>query len=929
MSNIILSTKLYNPPVRANGVSRPRLTDKLLSSLGREANFVLLTGPAGFGKTTLLSDFVASLKRPVAWVSLDEADDDPIRFWSYVISACQSIHPGVGVSAMEILRSQLPQSPETITTSLINDLANLDQELILILDDYHSIRNEAIHTAFLFLLEHLPAAFHVVISTRVDPPWPLSRFRARNQLVEVRAQDLRFTTEEASSFLNRVMGLDLSPMDVSALEERTEGWIAGLQLAALSMKGRNDIAGFVKAFTGSNVYIAEYLVEEVLKRQPEYVQTFLLQSSILERMTGELCEAVVGCEDGKAILLDLFKENLFVTRMDDEGQWFRFYHLFRDLLKARLRQNLSEDSIAILHGRAAAWFEKMNMVPESIEQSISAGDYPHVCKLVEKIALPMLLQGYIRTVERWLQSIPSKFSKNNARINMAFAWMNLTRGTITQAAPYLNQLEIIFSSDENKKNDPSIYGEWLTLRSQELNGQGKPAESRDTANQALQILPETDIHLRSMAYVNLASAYQQMLDYGRAGETFQMIVRNAQVSGDYTFETLGISGHARMLLLQGHLHQTFEVASEGLKRIQTSGRYTPFSATIYGELGQVYYHWHKLDQERKYTLLSMQASGKNGFSDPEIFNYITLSKIHQMEGNWEAARGDMQKASDLKRLLPPAMIREDFISQQIRVMLAFGQFKEAQELIKEDGFTFGDAFDFPVLAPDAPLSHTACLLYNSAFRILLALVYESNDPSNLQRGVEIADRIVEREIACHNIPAAIETLLILSQMNSDMGNEQERLINITQALEMAQPEGFISIFLEEGKSIAEGLELLIKHGLPGTLRRVFVQEIRDAYPKSIKPLSIPEGLKTMKKNHSDFTSGMENCLVEPLTDRELEVLQLIASGDSNQAIADKLVISVSAVKKHSSNIFGKLNVNSRTHAVAKARQLGILPFNEQ
>ena len=323
---------------------------------------------------------------------------------------------------------------------MINDLAGLDRDLTLVLDDYHTIQNETIQAGLLFLLEHSPEKLHMVVSTRVDPPWPLARFRARNQLVELRAQDLRFTTEEAASFLNRMMGLNLTTEDVAALEERTEGWVAGLQLAALSMKGRADTAGFVRAFTGSHVYIAEYLVEEVLKRQPTDVQDFLLQTSLLEQLDAGLCEAVTGCENGQAMLETLHHANLFVISLDDEGKWYRYHHLFADLLRSRLQRSALKVEIGVIHQRAAAWYEQAGMNAEAIEHSLAAKDYYHVVGLVEKIAFLMILQAHVRTVERWLQAIPQEFLEKSPRINLAFVWLNLLRGTFTQAAPYLEHL---------------------------------------------------------------------------------------------------------------------------------------------------------------------------------------------------------------------------------------------------------------------------------------------------------------------------------------------------------------------------------------------------------------------------------------------------------------------------------------------------------
>src|SRR6266508_2927102 len=349
MSVSLLSTKLNIPHTRASGVVRPRLTEKLFDGVNRPGSFVLLSGPAGFGKTTLLSEFVEQFVRRVAWVSLDEGDNDPIQFWTYLITACQSIQPKVGEAALAVLQTPQPLTDDVIPTLLINDLDRLESELILILDDYHIIQNPSIHSALGFLLKHIPDKLHLVLSTRVDPPWPLARFRARNQLIEIRAADLRFTSEESTVFLNQVMGLRLSAEDVAALEVRTEGWIASLQLAAISMRGRDDTAGFIKAFTGSHVYIAEYLMEEVLGHQTEDVKTFLLHTSILEGLNASLCDAVTGRSDSQAILKDLYEANLFLLPQDDEGQWFRYHHLFADLLQARLSQGLPANAIADLH----------------------------------------------------------------------------------------------------------------------------------------------------------------------------------------------------------------------------------------------------------------------------------------------------------------------------------------------------------------------------------------------------------------------------------------------------------------------------------------------------------------------------------------------------------------------------------------------------
>lgn len=920
MSLPLLSTKHHIPPLRASCVSRPRLQEKLLAGVKRPGGLVLLSGPAGFGKTTLLTEAIAGLRQPAAWLSLDQADNDPIRFWMYLLAACQSVASDIGQSALALLQVPQPLPDETLPTILINDIDKSGADLVLVLDDYQVIQNQSIHAALAFLLEHLPDTFHLVISTRVDPPWPLARFRARGQLVEIRAADLRFTTEEAAAFLNQVMELNLSGEDIAALEVRTEGWIASLQLAALSMKGRSDISGFIQAFTGSHVYVAEYLIEEVLVRQTDHVKDFLLQTSIFNRMNASLCNAVTGRSDSETILKNLCQSNLFVISLDEEGQWFRYHHLFADLLRARLPQNFPTTAIAALHRRAAAWYEQAGLIHEAIEHAQAAPDPALQVRLVENAALPMLLQAYVRTVEDWFNAIPVEYLDRGLRINMAHAWLHLVRGAYHQATPYVERLQAMFSAAP-KPPGPSLRGEWLTIQSRILAAEGRSEESRDLAVEALEMLPASDAFVRSMALANLASAYQQMLDYEGAVAAFRMLVREAQASGNFALEILGTSGEAQMLLQQGRLHLAYERASQGIRRLEATGQSTPFSATLYGELGQIHYSWRQLDEARDYLLRSMQKSGQTGYSDPEIYHHITLSRIHQMEGDWDASAEDMRQAGDLARRMPPAMVREELVSQQVRVDLAFGRIAAAQTLLQPDGFHF-DPFQFPELAPGSNVTHPVGLLYNSALRVLLHEAISKADRENLQRGIELAGQALAGEMQCRHIPIALETLLLRSQLYAAAGRERESLVDLTRALELGEEEGFISIFVEQGQPIAAALTSLLQRELPGNISPDYVRTILVAFPGKASSGVAPAGHAPAPAREDVLP------LIEPLTAREMEVLQCIAAGDSNQTIADQLVITLSAVKKHTGNIFRKLNVNSRTQAIVRARLLGLL-FQEQ
>jgi LuxR family maltose regulon positive regulatory protein len=926
MSTSILSTKLQIPHTRANGVLRPRLSEKLLAGVERPGSFALLSSPAGFGKTTLLAEFVTKLKHPAAWVSLDEADNDPVRFWTYLITACQSIQHEIGESGLMLFQTPQPLPDETIPTILINDLVRLNKDLVLVLDDYHAIQNTSIHASLSFLLDHLPDKLNLVLSTRVDPPWPLACFRARDQLVEIRAVDLRFTTEETAAFLNQVMGLNLCAEDIAALEARTEGWIASLQLAAISMKGRSDIPGFIKAFTGSHVYVAEYLMEEVLGCQSEEVKTFLLQTSILKRLNAGLCEAVTRHSDCQAMLKDLWQANLFILPLDDEGQWFRYHHLFADLLRARLRQSFSVDAIASMHQRAAAWYEQAGMMNEAIEHVLAAADYAHAVKLLEKIAKPMILKAYFKTVEDWLQVIPPEYLNESPRTHMAFAWMHLMRRNFSQAAPHLERLQAIFSQPEAGEIDASLEGEWLALQSILLNAQGKAVESRDLAEQALKFLPEDQAQVRTMTYMGLANAYQQMLDYERAADAARAMIQHSRTASDLASEVFGFSFLGLIILQEGRLRSAYEIASQGLRLVERTSSFSPFSATLYGELAQIYYHWHQLEEARKYFERSVQLSLLGGFSDAEIYHSVFLSRLFQMEGDLQASVQEIEKALDLMRTAAPALVREEVVSQQVSIFLALDRLAPAQMALRAHGFAFDEGFSYPELAPDASIPHPMGLLYNSALRILLYRAAVKREQQTLKRGIELADSVIKGSLPCNHLPIVLQTLLLRAQLHRVHGDDQRSLADVAKALELAEPEGFISRFVEEGTPIAETLTILVKHNLLGTVQPEYVKNILAAFPRT-QPSQVEYGEQSLPSTHAarnEVATDEFLAPIEPLTPRELEVLQLIASGDSNQTIAGKLVITLSAVKKHTGNIFNKLNVNSRTQAVARAQRLGLL-----
>src|SRR5579859_2424505 len=438
----ILATKLYIPPPRPQLVPRPRLIERLNHGLQAGSKLTLIAAPAGFGKTTLVSEWVAHSQRPVAWLSLDEGDNDPSGFLAYLVAALRTIDASLGAEALSQLHAERRQPPpaELILTSLINELAAAPQAVVLVLDDYHLIESQPIHAALTFLLDHLPRQLHLVMTSRADPALPLARLRARGELTDLRAGDLRFTPDEAAAFLNQVMGLSLSAENVAALETRTEGWIAGLQMAALSMQGREDIGHFVQAFTGSHRYIIDYLVEEVLQRQPESVRSFLLQTSILDRLSGPLCEAVTGQADGSGRLQGLERANLFVVPLDDQRQWYRYHHLFADVLRVRLRE-VEPSQVPALHRRASEWYARNELPLEAIQHALAAEDFERAASLVE-LAWPAVARSWQdATLQSWLKALPDNLVRRRPVLSVYFAGAALIGGDLEAVESRLGDAE--------------------------------------------------------------------------------------------------------------------------------------------------------------------------------------------------------------------------------------------------------------------------------------------------------------------------------------------------------------------------------------------------------------------------------------------------------------------------------------------------------
>ncbi len=920
MPEALLQTKLYIPPLRPHLVRRPQLLERLNQGLQLEHKLTLISAPAGFGKTTLLSEWTETLNYPVAWLSLDPADDDPGRFFAYVIAALQKIDANLGQEiAAAIHAGQLPPA-EIIGITLVNDILELADRFLLIVDDIHLIEDRVILQVLEQLITNLPPQLHLVLSTREDPPLPLARLRANNQLTEIRAQELRFTSPDIALFLGQALELSLSETDIAILENKTEGWIAGLQLAALSIRDRPDPSRLIASLSGSHRFILSYLTEQVLDRQSEEIRQFLLQTAILDRLNGALCNAVTGRSDGRAVLERLFYANLFLIPLDDERQWHRYHHLFADLLRDH-QEALRKEETAVLHQRASQWFAQEGMVDEAVQHALAAADYKLAVELLEGHALRLIMQGYVKTVHGWVETIPEHWLSQSPKTNLAFAWMHLLRGAYAQASPYLERLERTFSGSQvSQEESQALKAEWLVMQSLLLNMEGKTTESFGVAEQALAIAPAQNSRVQSMAYFGLACAYQAVGSDDLAMDAYQMAIQYGRAADNLIAEMMSVSNLAVMALESGQLHLANEIAGPVGERIDRSGLLPPISTVIFGVLGEVYYQWGRSEQAQRLTRRALHLSTLGGYRSGMIGCQLFLSRLSLLDGNLDASALEIQEAINLLQVDTPDYVRQEAIAQQVRVYLARGRPAAAQMALQRLGFTFGDQFVFPEIPPKPHLSHALGLLYNSSLCILLYQARAKRDLTGLRQGMALADQLVARASQEQYVIVALEALLLRAQMYAELGNHQSSRADYLDALQLAEVEGFIGVFLEQGPPVAEALASLIRQNQLENVRPEYVERILSRFRESF-----PAELADQESPDLELpVATLAAALTEPLTDREMEVLHLIAEGLKYKEIAAKLFISLNTVRFHVKTIYGKLNVNNRTQAIETARQLQIL-----
>ncbi|HET7271561.1 MAG TPA: hypothetical protein VFI90_10810, partial [Rubrobacter sp.] len=652
---------------------------------GMNRKLTLVSAPAGYGKTTLLSEWRMihlGSEYPLAWVSLEEADNDPSRFLSYLVATLQTVEAGIGDSVLASLRSPQPPPVESVLAALINDIAAVPEEFAVVLDDYHVIEAQPIQGAIAFLLEHMSPQMHLVIASRTDPPLPLARLRARGQMTELRAADLRFTAEEAGAFLTDVMGLELSTRDVEALERHTEGWIAGLQLAALSMRGREDSSAFIEAFTGSNRYVLDYLVDEVLARQAEPVTSFLLKTSILDRLSGELCDAVAESHGGQEMLETLDRENLFVVPLDEEGHWYRYHHLFAEVLRHLLRRS-QPNLVPELHRRASRWYEQNGLLDEAIKHALAARDFESAARLVEGGAGEILARGEVSLLVGWVEALPEELMRSRPGLCIPYAWALFLTGRLEDAEERARDAE-------RAANTGVLSAEVTALRANLVRARGDVPGSIELAREARKLLPEDDFALRGAISFNLGSAYWVTGDLEAAKEAFAEASAASRRAGNTYVALLSMRARAEIEKMSGHLRRAADLYHEALQIAEASP--SPAAGLAHVGMGELLYEWNDLDGAVHHLTQGIDLGNRSGSFDIHFPGRAALALVRQSMGDTQGALEVIQEGERALRTinLPPYMLDQK-AAFEARVRLAQGDLATAARLLEEHAIGTDDA----------------------------------------------------------------------------------------------------------------------------------------------------------------------------------------------------------------------------------------------
>ena len=906
MPDALVTTKVRVPRTRPELVPRPRLREALVRNEGRR--LTLVSAPAGFGKTTLLSEWLEDRSedgRPVAWLSLEEADNDPARFLAYLVSALQSaLGEGIGEGVLASLR--LPEFPpvEAVVGVLINELSDVRDEVTIVLDDYHVIHSGPIHEATSFLLEHLPENVHLVISSRADPPLPLAKLRARDQVTEIRAAALRFTTEEATAFLKGVMGLTLSAADVATLEEVTEGWIAALQLAALSMRDSEDVSGFVESFSGGNRHVLDFLAEEVLERQSEGVREFLLKTSVLERMSAPLCDALTSRNDGQQMLERLEHDNLFLIALDDGRRWYRYHHLFADFLRSRLQRGQPE-RMRELHRRAAEWYERNGWTSEAVRHALAAQEHDRATDLVEQVARKMWFRAEIMTLLGWLEELPEETRRRRPQLLLQYSAALLWVGRLDDVELLVQEIERVLGvSGEGRDEDlqPSadeplrqvLLGFFAAVRSWRAYLKGEPHGAIALAQRALELLPEEDVELRSFAAFRLAEAYRTADDLEAASAAFAETAELGRAAGHEYLVLRAMSRQAKLQMARGRLRKADHVLQRTLRfAVERGGDSLPATGEAYVAVGKLLYEWDELETAARRLKEGIRQAERMGQFETLVDGYVALSRLEVAQDNTERALESAREANSLAQRSGAGEAIVEAAAWNARLHLTRNDSTAA--FLELERIAGVPAVSVSMVRETEQIARARLTMARGEHEEALRLL------EGLRQSTEAAGRTGKQ----------IEILTLQALTLWERSKREQAVGALTRALALAEPEGYVRTFVDEGAAMGALLSAALE------------ARQRDHLDATRIPARYLAKLLAILAQESAAPGAGERIL-EPLSERELEVLALVASGKSNQEIASSLFVSLSTVKTHINNLYRKLEARSRTQAIARARDLDLI-----
>jgi LuxR family transcriptional regulator, maltose regulon positive regulatory protein len=905
MARPVMATKLYVPRLRGGLVTRPRLTERLRK--GGESRLTLVSAPAGFGKTTLLVEWLGptlGASRPVAWLSLDAADSEPVSFWTYVVTALQAAVPDVAAGALEVIASS-HMPIEVVLTLVLNELAATPNDVWLVLDDYHLVASDDVGDGVAFLLEHLPPNVHVVISTRADPDLPLSRWRVRGELVEIRAAELRFTSEEVNAYLTEVTGLDLAVEDVAALEERTEGWIAALQLAALSIQGRDDIAGFIARFAGNDRYVVDYLVEEVLQHQPDSVRQFLLQSSVLARLSGPLCDALTGRDDGSQMLTAIERANLFIVALDDQREWYRYHHLFADVLRARILSEQPEQ-VPLLHQRASRWYERHDLAEEAIGHALAARDFDRAAHLMELAASTNRRNRQDATLFGWLKALPDDTVRRSPMLSVFYGWMLMLSGDLDSVEPRYVDAERALAAVLDGSASPWADTEELqtlpatiaVYRASLAQARGDVEATSEHARHALKLVGPNDHSARAGAAGLLGLAAWAKGDVSTAMQTFPQAVASLHAAGNLADALSGTVVLADMWLAAGRPGEARRVYARALQMAENHGEPVPqATADLHVGLSELDCEVGDLESANRHLEVAAALEERASMTENRYRRFVSMGRVAAVEGNAEGAITLLSQAEQLyiRGFFPYV---RPIAAMKARLWIAHGKLSEAAAWARGQGVSVVEE-----------VSYLREFDHLTLVRLLIARHRAHPETGGLDQALRLLDRLAEAAGTSGRAGSLIEIRMLQALTLDAEGHRPRAIEALDRALSDApEPDGYARLFLDEGRpmtallSAAERQDAVNDH-----TRRLLSLAGSSSEAVALDPVQRP---------------ARSSAAV--LSERELQVLRLLDTELSAPEIARQLFVSYNTVRSHTTHIFSKLDVTSRLAAVRRARELGLI-----